>query len=55
MCDEKCAVSRVWEARAKVSEVREGVRLWCTWAHEGTQVMQEVGSGVGIHNECEVM
>jgi hypothetical protein len=40
--------------RAKVSEAREGVRLWCAWAREGMQVMWEVGSSVGIRNECEV-
>jgi hypothetical protein len=41
--DKKCTVSGVQEARAKVSEVQEGA-----------QVMREVGSGVGIHNEHEV-
>jgi len=38
-----------------VQEAQEGVRLWCTWAREGTQGMREVGSGVGICNEREVM
>jgi len=52
--DEKCAVSGAREARAKVSEAREGARLWCAWAHEGAQVMRKTRSGVGIRNECEM-
>jgi len=52
--DEKCAVSGAREARAKVSEAREGARLWCAWAHEGVQVMQKARSGVGICNEHEM-
>jgi hypothetical protein len=64
--DETSAVSGAREARAKVSEAREGVRLWCAWAcesvrlwcmwvHESTQVMQKARSGVGIRNEREMM
>jgi hypothetical protein len=53
--DEKCAVSRAWEAHAKVSKVQEGMCLWCMWAHESTQAMQKVRSSVGICNEREVM
>jgi hypothetical protein len=52
--DEKCAVSGAWEARAKVSEAWEGVRLWCAWVHESVQVMWKARSGIGIHNEHEV-
>jgi hypothetical protein len=39
---------------AKVSEAWEGMHLSCVWAHEGMQVMREVGSGVRICNEHEV-
>jgi hypothetical protein len=53
--NEKCAVSGVQEARTKVSKAREGVHLWCVWVREGAQVMREVGSGVGICNEREVI
>jgi hypothetical protein len=53
VCNEKCAVSRAWEARAKVSEAWEGMRLWCVWVPESAQVMQKARSGVGICNECE--
>jgi hypothetical protein len=53
--DEKCAVSGAREVHAKVSKAQEGMRLWCVWAHESVQVMREVGSSVGIHNEREVM
>jgi len=53
-CNEKCAVSEAQEACAKVSEAREGVRLWCMWVREGVQVMWKARSSVGIHNECEV-
>jgi hypothetical protein len=53
VCNEKCAVSGVWEAHAKVSEAREGVRLWCVWVPESAQVMRKARSGVGIHNEHE--
>jgi len=52
--DEKCAVSGAREARTKVSEAREGVRLWCAWAREGAQVMRNARSGVEIRNEREV-
>jgi hypothetical protein len=52
--DEKCIVSGAREARAKVSEAWEGVRLWCAWACESTQVMRKARSGVGIRNEHEV-
>jgi hypothetical protein len=53
--DEKSEVSGAREARAKVSEAQEGMHLWCVWAREGAQVMQEVGGGVGVRNEREVM
>jgi len=53
--DEKCAVSGAREARTKVSEAREGMRLWCAWARESVQVMQKARSSVGIHNERETM
>jgi len=52
--NEKSEVSGVWEACAKVSEVREGMRLWHTWARESAQVMWKARSGVGIHNEHEM-
>jgi len=52
--DEKCAVSGAREARTKVSEAREGVRLWCAWARESAQVMRKARSSVGIRNEREV-
>jgi hypothetical protein len=52
--DEKCAVSGAREARAKVSEAREGARLWCAWAREGAQVMRKARNGVGIRNEREM-
>jgi hypothetical protein len=53
VCNEKCAVSRAWEACAKVSEAWEGVRLWCVWVPESVQVMRKARSGVGIRNEHE--
>jgi hypothetical protein len=55
VCDEKSEVSGAQEACAKVSEAWEGMRLWCAWVREGTQVMWKARSGVGICNEHEVM
>jgi hypothetical protein len=42
------------EVCTKVSEVQEGVCLWCAWACEGVQVMWKARSSVGICNEHDV-